>query len=465
MLSLPAEFKDKYRNLLGNDEAEKMFSAMDQESKKAYRINPLKFEKTVSYDKSESVPDIPDAFYGDVSGQDPEWVSGTVYSQDPSAMFPAWIANVQPGEKVLDLCAAPGGKSTALGQALKGRGLLVANEISASRVKALRENIERWGISNALITNNDSFALAKVFPQFFDKILVDAPCSGEGMFRKNPEAIDYWSPDYVQTCQDRQKEILEQAVKMLKPGGKLIYSTCTFSPEEDEEIVSWLVENYEMEIQPITMVNSDKVSHGHSEWGNVDHLERTLRFWPQDNLGEGQFAAILKMPGEISEAPVKKSKKKKKDKRNSLSLTKDEKEYVAKVLDKFTLPEELVDWQKRVLVRNDHVFIPAISEQNLKGLKILSDGLELGILKKKRFEPGHQLAEVLGQVEQTNVINLPTAEDYMSYLHGETVKVDTNLRGFVLVAFNKMIFSFGKIAGNGVLKNFYPKGLRILKKD
>ncbi|GAA3636270.1 RsmF rRNA methyltransferase first C-terminal domain-containing protein [Lactobacillus hamsteri] len=465
MLNLPIEFKDKYQKLLGNDEAEKMFSAMDQESKKAYRINPLKFENNVSYDKTEEVPDIPNAFYGEVSGQDPEWVSGTVYSQDPSAMFPAWIANVQAGEKVLDLCAAPGGKSTALGQALKGEGLLVANEISASRVKALRENIERWGISNALITNNDSFALAKVFPQFFDKILVDAPCSGEGMFRKNPEAIEYWSPEYVQTCQDRQQEILEQAVKMLKPGGKLIYSTCTFSPEEDEEIVSWLVKNYKMEIQPITMINSDKVSHGRPEWGSVDHLERTLRFWPQDNLGEGQFAAILKMPGELGKENSKKSKKKKKDKRNNLSLTKDEKEYIAKVLDKFNLPKEISDWQKRALVRKDHVFIPAISEQNLKGLNIVNDGLELGILKKKRFEPGHHLAEALGQVEQKNVINLSSEEDYMSYLHGETVKVDTDLRGFVLVAFNKMIFSFGKIAGNGVLKNFYPKGLRILKKD
>lgn len=459
MTELPLEFKNKYQKLLGNKEAERLFSAIDQDSKKAFRINPLKPTK-VTYSTAVPVTDIPNGYYGAVSGQDPEWVSGEVYSQDPSAMFPAYVAQVKPGEKVLDLCAAPGGKSTGLGEELKNSGLLVANEISASRAKILRENIERWGISNVVVTNASSDQLAEKFPQFFDKILVDAPCSGEGMFRKNPDAISYWSPEYVETCAERQKEILTEALKMLKPGGRLIYSTCTFSPEEDEQIVQWLVDNYELQILPINNVKADNIAHGHPEWaGGNEKLKQALRFWPQDSLGEGQFVAVLQLFGENTTVKSKKKKKRK----NNLSLNKNEKELVAKVLDKFNLPEFLQDWSNKTLIRNGHVFVPALSEDKLKGLKILNNGVELGVLKKNRFEPGHQLAEVLGQVKQTEVIDLKNKDDYLSYLHGETLQVNTELTGFVLVSYLGMIFSFGKIAGK-TLKNFYPKGLRILKK-
>lgn len=465
MLKLPKEFKDKYRKLLGTDEADEMFTAMNDTNKKSFRINPLKFNTKISYSKKAPVPNLANAYYGAVSGQDPEWVSGTVYSQDPSAMFPAKVANVQPGERVLDLCAAPGGKSTGLGEDLKGQGVLVANEISRPRAKVLRENLERWGVSNVLITSESPEKLAPHFLQFFDKILVDAPCSGEGMFRKNPEAIKYWSEDYVLTCQKRQKEILKEAVKMLRPGGELIYSTCTFSPEEDEQIVAWLVKNFNLVITPIKSIKMDKISHGHLDWAqNLDGLQNTLRFWPQDGLGEGQFIAKLTMPGVTIKAPIKRKNRAKKKLRNKFALFKDEKELVAAILDKFNLPSELNDWPKRVLVRKQHVFIPALTGKQLDGLKILSNGLELGILKKKRFEPGHQLALVLGQVKQERVIDLPNQENYQSYLHGETVKVDSDLRGFILISCHNLIFSFGKIANNGVIKNYYPKGLRTLKK-
>ena len=270
MLNLPNEFKTKYEKLLGTKKAQELFAAMNEESKKAFRINTLKPTK-VSYELTDSVPQINSAYYGEVSGEDPEWVSGSVYSQDPAAMFPAAISGVRPGERVLDLCAAPGGKTTALGEQLKGEGLLVANEISATRVKALRENIERWGISNALITNESPEKLVPIFSEFFDVILVDAPCSGEGMFRKNPEAIGYWSQDYVLTCQNRQKEILNEAVKMLQPGGRLIYSTCTFAPEEDEQIVSWLNKEYGFTILD-TGIQANKIDVGQPEWadGNPD---------------------------------------------------------------------------------------------------------------------------------------------------------------------------------------------------
>lgn len=456
MLNLPSEFKAKYEKLLGNEEAQQLFRAMNEDSKKAFRLNTLKPAK-VSYDLSQSVPQIDSAYYGEVAGDDPEWVSGSVYSQDPAAMFPAAISGVKPGDQVLDLCAAPGGKTTALAEQLKGEGLLVANEISVTRAKALRENLERWGVTNALITNESPGKLAPAFPEFFDVILVDAPCSGEGMFRKNPEAIDYWSQDYVMTCQERQEDILNEAVKMLKPGGRLIYSTCTFAPEEDEQIVSGLVKQHGLAILD-SGIQDERISVGHPEWadGNPD-LVKTLRFWPQDDVGEGQFAAVLQKAGEVK--LVKKAKNKK-NKRDPYRISKSEIELVDQVISKFNLPAALTDWRNKAKVRNEHVFVPAIELPAKSKLHVVNNGVELGMLKKKRFEPGHQLAEVLGQVKQERIYELKTIEDYRSYLHGETVKVNSDLRGFVLVSYQRMIFSFGKIAGNQVLKNFYPKGLR-----
>lgn len=461
MLKLPNSFKEKYIKLLGEETANKLFLAMNENSKKAFRVNSLKQQIKISYDLTNPVPEIPHAYYGEISGEDPDWVAGYVYSQDPAAMFPAAISGVKPGDRVLDLCAAPGGKTTALGEQLKNKGLLVANEISGARVKILRENIERWGISNALITSESPEKLTLLFQNYFDVILVDAPCSGEGMFRKNPEAIDYWSQDYILTCQKRQETILNEAIKMLKAGGRLVYSTCTFSPEEDEQIVEWLVKKYNFSIMD-THIKNDQISVGKPEWADDNRdLKKTLRFWPQDGIGEGQFAAILQKQGQNCQKSIKKKKHKRgKNKHAALCLTKTDQEFVAKVLDKFDLPECLIDWRRKALVRNDHVFIPAVELPENVNLHILNNGVELGVLKKKRFEPGHQLAEVLGQVKQEQVIELPTIKAYQEYLHGEAIKVQTDLRGFVLVSYQKMIFSFGKVAGNQVLKNFYPKGLR-----
>lgn len=464
MVKLPKEFKNKYTHLLGQEESERLFSALNLPERKAYRINQLKIDTNISYDQSKPIPNLTASYYGEIDGTDPEWVGGSVYSQDPSAMFPATLANIQPGEKVLDLCAAPGGKTTKLGESLAGKGLLVANEISATRVKALRENLERWGIDNAVVTNNDSFALAKVFPEFFDTILVDAPCSGEGMFRKSEDAVNYWSQDYVMTCQARQKEILQEAMKMLKPGGKLVYSTCTFSPEEDEQIVAWLVAKYNLQIQKLPLENTTGISYGHPEWTEqkLSDLQNTLRFWPQNNLGEGQFLAVLKDQRK-QEDTVLVSPKKQQRKRNNVGkgkLSKEEIDYVSKVIKKFNLPEQLSSWKTLALNSNDHIFIPALDPKRLKGLKIINNGLELGIMKKRRFEPGHQLAAVLSNLPQTETVELIDKKQYDSYLHGETLQISNKLNGFVLVSFQQKIFSFGKMTGNKQLKNFYPKGLR-----
>lgn len=461
MLDLPKQFIDKYQGLLGDKEAKNFFNALNQEPRKAFRINTLKENQQISYSIKDPIPVVENAYYGQVSGEDPEWVSGTVYSQDPSAMFPAYLANVQPGQNVLDLCAAPGGKTTLLAEELKNQGLLVANEISNSRVKILRENIERFGISNCLITNEDTSHLSKKFPSFFDTILVDAPCSGEGMFRKNPEAISYWSQDYVLKCQARQKEILNEAVKMLKNGGQLVYSTCTFSPEEDEEIVAWLVKSFNFKICSIK-INSSKVGHGRKDFlsDKISGIENTLRFWPQDKIGEGQFLAILQMSGHSkSETKKKKQKKKRKIANN---LTSAQEDLVNLVLKDFNLPSNLKNWKNTALASKNHVYLPAYTG-DLNGLKIINNGVELGLLKKKRFEPGHQLAEVLGQTKQQQQIELKDTELYKKYLHGEAFKINTSLKGYVLVSYKNLIFSFGKIDANGMLKNFYPKGLRSVK--
>lgn len=453
-LNLPQTFIDKYHKLLGSSFAS-FIAALNSETKRAFRLNPLKYNfQNVSYSLDNLVPGTKLGYYGDVSGKSSDWVSGYVYSQDPSAMFPAIALNVHPGEKVLDLCAAPGGKTTALASDLAGEGVLVANEISKSRAKILRENLERWGADNVAIINEDSKRVSDKLPHFFDAILVDAPCSGEGMFRKNPEAIQYWSPEYVLTCQSRQKEILTNAVKNLRSGGRLVYSTCTFSPEEDEQIVEWLVNKFKMKIEPIT--EFDVGQAGHPEWSKTNNpdLAKTRRFWPQDNVGEGQFVALLSLPEQIG-GDVK-IKKVKKDRRKIEILTKVDKQMIMDFLSKFNLPFKVNKFE----LRQGHVVMP-ILQTELAGLHILSNGIELGALKKNRFEPSHQLAEILGQKEQEQVYEIASEDQYLKYLHGETLRIESEILGFILVSYHHQVFSFGKIDKNKVLKNFYPKGLRI----
>lgn len=451
---LPSAFKQKYEQLLGQD-APAFFAALAEDSKKSFRLNRLKTGQ-VKYDLSRPVSGIEGAYYGQVHASDPEWVSGRVYSQEAAAMFPAAFSGVQPGMKVLDLCAAPGGKSTQLAEPLQGQGLLVANEISGKRVKALRENLERWGVTNAMVVNASPDQLAAHLPAFFDTIVVDAPCSGEGMFRKDPDAMQYWSTDYVKLCQKRQREILQQALTMLKPGGHLVYSTCTFSPEEDEQNVAWLL----AQGLQIDHLVCEQAASGRPEWadGNPE-LAHCLRFWPQDGVGEGQFLARLQKPGVAVQParPLKKKKKKGKAPRQYQRLTKQEIILLRKVLEDFELPEGFD--LSRAIQRQDHVSLPAADPELFAGLHVLANGVELGELKRKRFVPGQQLAQVLGRSQQEQTVEL-SQEDYQSFLHGNAFKVDSDKRGYLLVARRGFIFSFGKLGGDGLLKNFYPKGLR-----
>ncbi|MDU4411341.1 MAG: RsmB/NOP family class I SAM-dependent RNA methyltransferase, partial [Streptococcus sp.] len=278
-MQFPSDFIEKYNNLLG-DEAKDFFASFDQEAVSAYRTNPLKKQQK---DFSDAIPETPWGHYGKISGKSADHATGLVYSQEPAAQMVAQVAAPSKGSRVLDLAAAPGGKSTHLLSYLDNTGLLVSNEINPKRSKILVENIERFGARNVVVTNTSADKLAKVFKNYFDTIVFDGPCSGEGMFRKDPEAIQYWHKDYPSELAQLQKDILSDGLKMLAPGGQLIYSTCTWSPEENEGVVAWILENYpDLELVQIPKWNGMR--------GGIDFPE-TARMYPHHFKGEGQFVA------------------------------------------------------------------------------------------------------------------------------------------------------------------------------
>lgn len=301
LMQLPTAFVEKYRQLLG-DEAPAFLASFDQPSHAGFRINPLKpGEPTATIDQaSGKVPYVPTGYYGQFNGKSLDHVTGWVYSQEPSAMYVGEVVDPQPGERVLDLCAAPGGKSTHLIGLMKDQGLLVANEIFRKRAKVLAENLERWGTKSTVVMNESPDELEKQFPAFFDRILIDAPCSGEGMFRKEPAGIEYWNPDYPAECANRQRKIIASAIKMLKPGGTLVYSTCTFAPEEDEQNIAWILDNY----PTMTMAEVKKypgMDDGRPDWANGNpELTKAVRLFPHHIKGGGPLycqIAVWRSPG------------------------------------------------------------------------------------------------------------------------------------------------------------------------
>lgn len=362
-------------------------------------------------------------------------------------MLPAYLLDAQPGERVLDLCAAPGGKSTRIGAAMAGEGVLICNEIHPVRAKSLSENIERMGIVNAIVVNHSPDKLAKHFPGFFHRILVDAPCSGEGMFRKNPEACNEWSPENVHMCAGRQDEIMEQAAEMLLPGGRLVYSTCTFAPEENEGTVSRFVQRHpEFSIVPVSL--PDGMSRGRPEWIDrpAEGIEHTIRLWPHHLKGEGHFTAMLQKAGTLPDG-------------SSFSFggekglqEKDVREYTA------FKQEYIRKEMKGVLVRfGEQLYLLPEGAPPLKGLKVLRPGLHLGTLKKNRFEPSHALALSLLPGDVASVVELGSRELAERYLSGQTF--ETEASGWCLLTLDHYSLGWGK-ASSGIMKNHYPKGLR-----
>ena len=372
-------------------------------------------------------------------------------------MTPASRIPVEPGEYVLDMCAAPGGKATAVGSALKGAGLLVANDISTTRARALLRNLELFGIPNLFVANEKPEKMVKNFPEFFHKIILDAPCSGEGMFRKEEALARDWTPEKSQELSQIQKQLCLNAADMLQPGGQMLYSTCTFAPAEDEEVISWLLEQ-RPDLSLISMENYEGFSSGNPAWGNGSpELKKCVRIFPHKMAGEGHFLALLKKEGQSGPtATISKGTK----------LPADVKKYLEAFFSEIglnSLGGQPFDWN-RVEVRADKVYyLPPVS-CSLRGLTFLRNGLYLGDLKKNRFEPSQPLALAFRKDEVEAIISLPVDDPRLErYLKGETLTIlpeeTVHTKGWHLLCVEGYPLGFGKLV-NGTLKNKYPAGWR-----
>lgn len=455
---LPKVFEERMKDMLG-DEFAAYLASYENVRQYGLRINPLKIlgkelEET-GYFHLQQIPWVRDGFFyqeEDQPARHPFYAAGLYYLQEPSAMTPASRLKIEPGERVLDLCAAPGGKATALGAALQGKGVLVANDISNARAKALLKNLEIFGIANAFVTNDIPGKLAENFEGFFDKVLVDAPCSGEGMFRKDPAVMKTWNPERPEYFAKLQRDILKNAVRMLRPGGLLLYSTCTFAPVENEGSVSWLLENYpEMELLEIEPYEG--FSRGNPVWGNGDiRLEKCVRIWPHKMKGEGHFLALLYKSEDAERVEVKLGSSAKLDKKSR------------RILEEFF--EECnwkPDWE-RTEIRGGKVYLVPELPEKLGGIHFLRNGLYMGEMKKERFEPSQQLAMALLGRDYPGRLSLRAEDERIGrYLKGETILVEegeaTQENGWLLVCVEGYPLGWGKLV-RGVLKNKYAAGWR-----
>lgn len=477
---LPEAFCNRMNKMLGA-EYEDFAASFEREPYHALRVNVLKVGD-MPCDTMElqfSLTPVPWAANGyyyaadTQPGKHPLHEAGAYYIQEPSAMAPVGLLEARPGERILDLCAAPGGKTTQIAAAMQGEGLLICNEIHPARAKILSENVERMGIRNACVLNETPAHLAEHFVEYFDRILVDAPCSGEGMFRKNEVAQAEWSEENVEACAARQDEILDNAAGMLRPGGRLVYSTCTFAPAENEGSINRFLHRHpEFQIVPIDKEarGFGSGADGHPEWTdrerdgeNVEGLAGTLRLWPHKIAGEGHFAAVLtkKMAEEDIVPPHAlgglqtgiPAKNVKKDWADFLSFAEEE----------ILLPGSDHRVEEHLLAFGENLYLMPEELPNLRGLKVLRPGLQLGTLKKNRFEPSHALALALSESEAKHVWTIP-AEDALAraYLQGQTFPAEGE-KGWYLICLQlddvKVSLGWGKLAG-GIMKNHYPKGLR-----
>lgn len=476
---LPEQFLDRMKGMLGV-EYEAFLESFSQEKYQALRLNGLKValngEQATNLMAPFHLTPVSWADNGyyyekeDQPGKHPYHEAGVYYIQEPSAMAPVTLLEPQPGEQVLDLCAAPGGKSTQIAAAMKGEGLLISNEIHPARAKILSENIERMGIRNACVTNETPQHLAQVFPEYFDRILVDAPCSGEGMFRKNEAACEEWSLENVELCGERQDEILDCAARMLRPGGRLVYSTCTFAPIENEGSISRFLRRHpEFKIVPIDKEKLGIEGDGLPEYADMGEtdvcgdavngeqyptenmgLEHTLRLWPHHIKGEGHYAAVLVKEGSMPAAY------------RAIAPGGLQKGISEKELGEYPAFEKEylhVKLQGTYMKFGDNIYLIPENMPNIKGLKVLRPGLHIGTLKKNRFEPSHALALALSPKEAVNVWNLKSTENTVNaYLNGQTFSADGE-KGWYLVCVDGFSLGWGKLAG-GIMKNHYPKGLR-----
>lgn len=494
--SLPAEFARRMADMLG-EEYPAFLASYDKPAHPSLRVNTLRMgvEEALGLCPFglSPVPWTENGFYydGDTRpGKHPLHEAGLYYIQEASAMLPAALCPPLPGERVLDLCAAPGGKASQLAASLCGEGLLVANEIHPARAAVLSQNLERMGVRNALVVNATPAELAERFPSFFDKIVVDAPCSGEGMFRKEPDALSMWSPDNVALCANRQREILESAVRMLKAGGYLVYSTCTFAPEENEgALLELLTRHPEMEVvSSASPAVEEAVRLGLLDRGNAawlaeseaippslrEQAEKALRVFPHHCDGEGHFAVLLRKadgvetPVSLREGGKKSRKGQKSSAKGKASLETAAEAAAVKLFEDFCrevmggVPAFAGETVPCLFGEKLYLLPAALGlepKTALEGLRVLRAGLCVGSVVglergRGRFEPDHALALAAGLPLRSFEVDM---EGALSYLRGETLPC--SLRGWYAVTFRGLSLGWGK-ASDGVMKNHYPKGLR-----
>lgn len=453
-LKLSEEYLNRMRVLLGEEEFSAYLKSFDEERLYGLRVNTAKvtpeaFPELVSWDL-KPVPWIPNGFYYEGTerpAKDPYYYAGLYYLQEPSAMTPAMLLPVEPGDRVLDLCGAPGGKSTELGVKLAGKGVLISNDISNSRAKALLKNLELWGISNICVTSETPDKLADVFGPWFDKILIDAPCSGEGMFRKDDDMVKSYEERGPEYYSEIQKEITDQAVRMLAPGGLLLYSTCTFSRCEDEEIICHILENHqEMELIRLPLFEGASGGIG---------LDGCIRLFPHKIKGEGHFISLLRKNGGGAERTAAGSRERSRTEPQGKKAP--------------ALPTELTDFlalmnrefeDSRIMIKNDSVYYLPENFVPAKELRYLRTGLLLGELKNKRFEPGQALAMTLHAEEFRQTISWKKEDDrVIRYLKGETISLTPEegpVKGWCLVCVDGYPLGFAKGTGMALKNKYYP---------
>lgn len=508
---IPAGFASHMRELLG-DEYDELESALLSDRSFGLRVNPLKFnkERALGLRDELGITDVikwcDEGFYYNEEarpGKSPFHEAGAFYIQEPSAMTVVQALDPKPGERVCDLCAAPGGKATHIAGRLRGRGLLVANEIVTDRARILSRNIERMGVANCLVTNEDPESMMNRFPGFFHRVVVDAPCSGEGMFRKEDAAVSEWSMENVSMCSGRQLDILDCAEKMVMPGGTLVYSTCTFEPDEDENVIGEFLKQH-TDWRIVSAGFEDVCEKGRPEWMSdpSEELALAVRIWPHKQRGEGHFLAKLIRNGEypvmpeqadggcgtetFAEPDADKPKHKKKGKGSkggneeaAGNVFEQTKEFVKALTGENIITERLN--RDKMMRMADCIYLlpPGITPEMLRGFKTVRPGLCLAEICKDRLEPSHSLAMAISTEGfapaddmcgcKSKLCENGTLYEYRmdideayKFMRGETIPtfLDQRLNGkWLLMSVEGVSIGWGKYV-NGMIKNHYPKGLR-----
>ena len=459
--ALPEAFVARMRELLG-PEAPAFLDSYGRPAQRAVRANPLKLDPAdlpglLGIDP-DPVPWCPEAFFlpqGVRVGDTLAHAAGLCYVQEPSALAVGAALDVRPGQRVLDLAAAPGGKTTLAAGRLGDRGVVVANEVQRGRVQALADNLDRWGSARTMLAAETVARLAERLPGAFDRVLLDAPCSGEGLFRRNPAAAAQWRPGHVRGSAERQRALLADAAALVRPGGVLVYSTCTFAPEENEQqVAGFLAAHPDWEL--LQLPAHQGFTPGRPDWSadGLPELARTVRLWPHHLRGEGHFIAKLARPGSGGRLPT--------GPLPTGPLPAGPGAGRQAVVDAWRgfAADALEEEPAGVTVVGERAYLVPDPEVAGAGVRLVRPGLLAGRVRPGRFEPAHALAMAVGVATARRGRRLDDAEA-AAWVRGEALG-HQGPDGWMVVGWNGWPLGWGRAAG-GSLKNHYPKGLRTMR--